>query len=308
MDVFSLTVFNRNIQILCQEAETRALLVANFGHLQGSQESIELNYTVGKHKQAAVFFIRREGRSPLFAADSGQFLYLFERDMTIELQKLRHDLYFVHAAVVEFAGNAVMLVGESGNGKSTLTWALLHHGFRYLSDELGPVDPESLQVYPYAHALGLKNAPPDPYPLPEKTLVTPRTFLVPVEALSREACNGPIPLAAIFFVRYRQHATGASVRPISSAEGGARLLANALNPLAHYEAGLDGAIRIATKSACFELFISDLPSTCALVKTTLERQFRTQEEEVLPGERKSRTLPEVEPGPENCRPSPTGAG
>ena len=307
MEVYSLTVFNRNIQILCQEAEAQALIEANFGHLKGRPESIDLNYTVGKHKQAAVFFIKREEQRPLFAADSGKFLYLFERDMTVELQKLRHDLYFVHAAVVEFAGNAVMFVGESGNGKSTLTWALLHHGFRYLSDELGPVDPESLQVYPYAHALGLKNAPPDSYPLPEKTLVTPRTFIVPVEAFSGGVCNDPAPLAAIFFVRYCRDATGPSVRSISSAEAGARFFANALNPLAHCEAGLDGAIKIATNNACFELLISDLPSTCALVKTTLERHFRTQEREVLPSERKSRTLLDIEPGPGTRPPSPTGA-
>ena len=175
IDMFSLTVFNRNIRILCQDTEARALLVSNFGHMQGDLESVDLTYTVGKHKQTAVFFIKREGQRPRFATNSGKFLYLFERDMTVELQKLRHDLYFVHAAVLDFAGRAVMLVGESGSGKSTVTWALLHHGFRYLSDELGPVDPESLQVYPYAHALGLKNAPPDPYPLPEKTLVTPLT-------------------------------------------------------------------------------------------------------------------------------------
>ena len=243
--------------------------------MQGNLESIDLTYTVGKNKQAAVFFIKREGQRPLFAVDSGKFLFLFERDMTIELQKLRHDLYFVHSAALEFSGRACMLVAASRSGKSTTTWALLHHGFRYLSDELGPVDPQTLEIYPYSRALCLKNEPPDPYPLPEKTLATSRTLLVPVEALPRGNGDGPIPLAAIFFVRYRPEATGASVRPISSAEGGARLFANALNPLAHPGAGLDGAIEIATKSACFELFTSDLPSTCALVKTTLERLFRT---------------------------------
>jgi hypothetical protein len=46
-----------------------------------------------------------------------------------------------------------MLVGESGSGKSTTAWALLHHGCCYFSDELGPVDLQTGEVYPYPHAL-----------------------------------------------------------------------------------------------------------------------------------------------------------
>ena len=30
-----------------------------------------------------------------------------------------------------------------------MTWALSHHGFRYLSDELAPIDPGTLRVHPF---------------------------------------------------------------------------------------------------------------------------------------------------------------
>ena len=232
-------------------------------------EPADLSYTVRRAKGTAAFSIVRENQKPLMASDDSELLFFFEKDLTIELQRLRCDLYFVHSAVLELAGKALMLVGESGSGKSTTVWALLHHGFRYLSDELAPVDLETLKVCPYPHALCLKNEPPTSYPLPKKTLYTSQTLHVPTENLPAGTTTVPIPLAAIFFLRCHAEASGPSVQPISRAEAGARLLAHALNPLAHPGNGLDGAIEIVRRTAQFKLSTADLPSTCSVVKDTL---------------------------------------
>jgi len=272
-DTLSLTILGRNIRVQCEDAEARTLLVANYGHMQGKLEAADLNYTVGRQKGSPAFFVRREGQEPLMASDNGEFLYLFEEDMEVELQRLRRDLYFVHSAALEFAGKAFMLVGTNRSGKSTITWALLHHGFHYLSDELGAVDLKTLEVHPYPHALCLKDEPPGSHPLPEKTLYTSRTLHIPVEDLPGGAGRDPTPLAAIFFLHYDPEASGPAIRPISKAEAGARLFVNVLNPLSHPGDGLDGAIKIATRSASFELFTADLPATCALVKSTLKGLF-----------------------------------
>jgi len=45
--------------------------------------------------------------------------------LTIELQKLRSDLYFLHAAVLGFKGKACLLVAPSGGGKSLTTWGVI---------------------------------------------------------------------------------------------------------------------------------------------------------------------------------------
>jgi hypothetical protein len=185
------------------------------------------------------------------------------------LQRLRRDLYFIHAAALEFAGKAYMLVAPSGSGKSTTTWALLHHGFQYLSDELGPIDLKTLEVYPYPHALCLKNAPPTSYPLPARVLRTSRTLHISPRNLPCGVSTSPFPLAAIFFLQYDPEACAPAVQPLNKAEAGVRLFANALNPLAHPGDGLDGAIKIATESACFKLTTADLSSTCQLVLTTI---------------------------------------
>jgi hypothetical protein len=269
--MLSLTVLGYNVHVRCTDPEAKTLLVLNYGQLQGHLASAALHYTVGRCPDASAFFITRRGQAPLIAADPGEFLLCFEKELTVALQKRQRDrFYVVHSAVLAAAGKAFMLVGASGSGKSLTTWALLHHGFSYLSDELAPVDLNTLEVHPYPHALCLKSAPPGAYPLPQQILATSRALYIPVHALPSGVGTGPAPLVAVFFVRHDPDRTAPAVRAISKAEAGARLFVHALNPLAHPADGLDGAIEIVTRTTCFELLTSTLPATCTLVKATLD--------------------------------------
>ncbi|MGE5305797.1 MAG: hypothetical protein ACM3TN_20995 [Alphaproteobacteria bacterium] len=204
------------------------------------------------------------------AADDGEFLFLFEKDLTIELQKLRRDLYFVHAAALGVSDRAFMLVAASGKGKSTTTWALLHHGFRYFSDELGPLNLDTMEVQPYPHAICLKHNPPSPYCLPYQALRTSSTMHIPIPHLPTGAISKARPVTAIFFLEYCPGRNAPSLRHLRSAESTARLFANALNPLAHPEDGLAGAVAIAENVACFCLASGELSLTCELIARTLE--------------------------------------
>jgi hypothetical protein len=269
----TLRVLERGVRVVCADSRTQSLVTAAYGGMRGDAGEGDLEYTVGRDGVPATFFIKRRDGDLLSAPDDGAFLAQFDEDFAIEVQKLRHDLYFVHAAVVKCAGGAVMLIAKPGGGKSTLCWALLHHGFRYLSDELGPVNLETLEVHPYVRALALKQEPPASYPLPPLTVRTSRSFHVPAEDSPSRASDGPAPLSAVFFLCYGPATPTPSVRRMSSAEAAVRLYANALNPLAHEADGLDGAIHIATASPCFELITADLRSTCALLTATLERPF-----------------------------------
>ena len=204
------------------------------------------------------------------ASDDGDFLFQMEKEITIEVQKRRSDLYFLHAAVLDYNGLGLMLVANSGGGKSTTTWALCHHGFRYLSDELAPIDLKLLEVFPYSHALNLKRRPPSPYELPQQTIRTSRTLHIPVTALPGGASRAPTQLAAFSLCRTVPTRGFPRARPISPAEAAARLFANALNPLAHAGEGLDGVFEIAVRCSSFELVTNDLAQTCAVVRQTME--------------------------------------
>lgn len=273
MHVIQLRVLERRIHIHCQEPLSEALVTAAYGAMQQRSDVTDVDYIVGRDGVPPAFFIRRAGRGLFATPDDGTFLAHLDEDIAIELQKLRADLYFIHAAVLKRSDTAVMLVTHSGGGKSTLSWALLHHGFRFLSDELAPVDLEKLEVHPFPRALALKTAPPMAYPLPPKTVRTSRTLHVTAADIPGGIIQSPVPLSNAFFLTWRPDAPAPSVRRLSTGEAAARFYANALNPLAHAGEGLDGAIRLATRLRCFELTTAELGPTCALLATTIERSL-----------------------------------
>lgn len=271
-NTLSLRTLDVNVSIRCPEARTRALLRAHYGWMQQSPDTADLAYTVARPDGR--FLLEGDRAQPAEASDPGELLLRLDQDLIIQLQKRRPDLYFVHAGVLDYAGKALLLVAPSGGGKSTTTWALVHHGFRYLSDELGPIDLRTVKVHPYPRAIALKSRPPRSYPLPGGTLASSRGFHVAAAAMSGGIRTTAAPVGAVFFLRYAPHASAPSIERINTAQASARLYANVLNALAHPEDGLDGAIRIARRAACFELTSGDLTATCALVQATLDRLSR----------------------------------
>lgn len=64
----------------------------------------------------------------------------------------------VHAGVVAQGDRAILMPGDSGVGKSTLTAALVFSGWRLLSDELALIDRETGLIHPIPRPISLKNA------------------------------------------------------------------------------------------------------------------------------------------------------
>lgn len=63
----------------------------------------------------------------------------------------------IHAAVVERGGHALILPAPPGSGKSTLCAALIHRGWRLLSDEIAMIAFDDLRVQPLVRPVSLKN-------------------------------------------------------------------------------------------------------------------------------------------------------
>ena len=69
-----------------------------------------------------------------------------------------HDYFFnIHAGVVGTGTSCILLPAAAGSGKSSLTTALVHRGFRYFSDEVALIQPASFHVTPMPLAMGLKS-------------------------------------------------------------------------------------------------------------------------------------------------------
>lgn len=269
--VLSLLILGQRVRVECRDLALRALLVDNFGAMASAcQDSPpDLDYSIQRWPQGCS--LTRRGEPAIDGLDPCDLLYLLEKDITIELQKRRPELFFLHSAALDWHGKAYLLAAETGGGKSTTTWALLHHEFQYLTDELSPVDLSSMRVFPYPHALCLKRLPPGPYPLPADAVHLGRTIHVPTRSFPSRAISAPLPLGAAFLLKYCPELDVPNLHAIGPAEASARLYVNTLNALAHPNHGLDAVTRIAEHVPCFAVSSAQLPATCALIRAAVEQ-------------------------------------
>lgn len=265
----NLRIVGQAVEIVCDDPAATNTLRENYEALSCDEaKGADLRYRVSAEPSTSGFLLRRHDGRALLAADLSELVFQLEKAIIVATQECRPDLLFLHAAALERDRAAWLLVGESGAGKSTTAWGLLHHGFSYLSDELAPIDLGTLEVIPYPHALCLKRRPPPPYLLPAEYLDLGRTIHVPARSLPSVSRLDPCALQAVFFVSQDARRRDPALRRVSTAEAAARLYVSTLNALAHEARGLDAVLKVASHVSCFVLQAGDLESTCKLIATT----------------------------------------
>ena len=100
---------------------------------------------------------RFDNVTPFMPLPRDQALPALEWGINWVISNHAHRYLMIHAAVVAKDGRAAILPGPPGSGKSTLSAALVHRGWRLLSDELALVDPTSGALVALARPINLKN-------------------------------------------------------------------------------------------------------------------------------------------------------
>ena len=266
-----LEIYETFWRIRCGDEDAADLIAANFSEFLRSRATqppfavIE----VTRARAPAAWEIQPAAGPPITAEDSYDLLFFLEQTITADVQDARPDLLFFHSAVLAYRGAALLLVASSGSGKSTTTWALANRGFAYLSDELAAIRLTTLEVEPYAHALCLKAIPPEPFDLPDDTVVTSRSLHVPARSIPT-VVRRATPIKAIFFNRYDPFVEQPRATPMSPGAASAQLYMHALNPRAHRRVGLEGVATIGLGTHGYELITSDLEQTCQVIRATMD--------------------------------------
>jgi hypothetical protein len=110
----------------------------------------------------------------------------------------KKDLITLHSGAVSINNKAILVLGESGNGKSTFTLELVaNHGWCYLTDEVGLLDAHHV-VHPF-----LKTVSYTPGLVKLDTSWLTKQFGIEHQVtIPQERHSGPVPLKAIFFIKY----------------------------------------------------------------------------------------------------------
>ena len=98
-----------------------------------------------------------DGSSPFKPLPFGHAFALLEWGMNWCIAGRAHHYLLLHAAVLERNGCCIVMPGDPGAGKSTLTAALMLSGWRLLSDELAVIDRDDGLLAPLARPINLKN-------------------------------------------------------------------------------------------------------------------------------------------------------
>lgn len=94
-----------------------------------------------------------------FKTESFHFLqgrFALELTNTIHNTQIDNWIATFHASTISNGKESIMIVGDSGNGKSTLSVLLMAHGFDILSDDFTPLYEDDLHLYRYPAATSIK--------------------------------------------------------------------------------------------------------------------------------------------------------
>jgi hypothetical protein len=136
---------------------------AVFGHLatESSAEPtllVEIHASVGGGSLGTVrSYIYCDG-SPVEFTTGLHRLAPVVKSLLWSLAVTRYDfLFYIHAGAVGRGDKCILLPAAAGSGKSSLTAALVHRGYRYLSDEVALIEPATFRVPPVPLALCVKS-------------------------------------------------------------------------------------------------------------------------------------------------------
>lgn len=145
--------------------------------------------------------------------------------------------FLIHAGVVSFGGQGLILAAESGHGKTTLVLELVRRGFKFLSDEMAALGRVDQQVHPFPRSLRIRPGTLELAGCPEAGVDAPQwlgKMLLDIDQISPGSLG---PAAAISHVVILRNPAAAEGRRADAADGELRVLVDRL------DAGFLAAVR-----------------------------------------------------------------
>ncbi len=164
-------------------------------------------------------------------------------------------------------GSACVIPGNPDTGKTTTTFNLIEMGQIFLCEEVVPVDPETLLVYPYPQVLTLSAAYAEEhlslYPVKNGELKILDSLIARYHPYT--AGSNPVPLKTLLLPAYDPYGTP-GIEKLAPEEAFTELLGYCFPPNTNDEHLFDSVIKISEESEIFRLRTNSLQSMRELLK------------------------------------------
>jgi len=177
--------------------------------------------------------------------------------------------YLLHGAAVSWHDNALIFAGASGRGKSSLSLALVKHGFKFLSDDVSCVNLSNLMIEPFPRSLNLRQ---HGLPLLQNLLKAEKINLtqgaIDIETLFPNSIGKTCPLRYLFLLKGFQKKP--EIKPIPKRQSLWQTLPLSHTPVSHPAKALLRLAPLFNQIQCYNILVGELDATVALIQQFLE--------------------------------------
>jgi hypothetical protein len=179
-------------------------------------------------------------------------LDFLKRDVVRQFSVARPDLLWIHAAAVVRDTSALLIVGASAQGKSTLSTRLSEAGWRLMSDEVAPIRMDSDEVLPFPQAAFRRQYPGHELGSYEIGLISKEEVALPRASLHLE----PAQISGVVFPLFKDGASP-ELETLSAGTAAMELFRNCLNFADHQAKAVARIAKLAESIPMYRLTYGD---------------------------------------------------
>lgn len=180
------------------------------------------------------------------------------------------NLLWLHAGVVATEGQALIVCGKRGCGKSTITTLLTQAGWEFLSDDIIPFDPATGLLIPFPVLPRVRMHVSDRVPEEEVGQLRKKDVIIPPDRIG----TWPLPPRMIIFPTFEpNHKT--VVSPCEPGMAAMKLIANCLNFKHHREKAIGNLVDLSQKHPSFNMNFKDADDAVKKIKQIMRKHVST---------------------------------
>ncbi len=204
-------------------------------------------------QEAGNYIIQSEGKVHEAIAERMDLLQAVKYEVVMGLLLVHPELLWFHAGAVANDRGAVVFAAPGGGGKSTLVTQLYQQGWRYLSDDVLPLELATGNIFPFPQTPRVRQNTGELVP-------SDRLWEVPKFDVTLDLntiCRSPLPIQAIVFPSFDRE-TQAQISPCSLGTAAIELLRNCINFTDHKQAAVQRICEIVKHLPAFKLSFSNI--------------------------------------------------